>query len=161
MPLPITADGATLIASFEHVDRVAEIAGVPIRGWSTITGGGTSREGRNAVYGAGPEQRGLTDGKVKLEDITAKIEVYTWHFILKPLLQAQALLRGLTNATGYQQVDFTLVDQWQSRTLGGPSLTITYTVRVSADKPDTPDDGNQFYKEIMLQQVLQPTEEFR
>jgi len=160
MALPITPDGATLIASFEHVDRVAEIAGVPIRGWNTITGGGTSREGRNAVYGAGAEQRGLTDGKVKLEQITAKLEVFTWHAVVKPLLAAQALLRGQIEPTAYQQVDFTLVDQWQSRTLGGPSLTITYTVRVSKDTPDTPPDGNQFYKEILLDQVIGPQEVF-
>lgn len=158
MQQPITVDGSTLIASYEHVSRVIEVAGIPIAGWNDMTGGGIQRDGQAYVHGAGDEPRGLTDGKVTPQDLTLKVEIYTWEAVVKPALRAQALLRGDISTTAHQKVPFQIVDQFRGAALGIPSKTTTYTVKIGADKPSTPNDGNQFYQELTLKQTGVPKE---
>lgn len=156
MPQPITVDGRTLLASYEHASRVLEVAGIPIAGWNKLTGGGTSRENQNYVWGAGDEPRGLTDGRVVPQDYTLAIETLTFEGLLRPALAAQALLTGDTTETAYQKVPFTIVDQWVAKELGQPSLTIRSTVKIGGDKPMTENDGTQFGYELTLKQVGVP-----
>lgn len=156
---PFTIDGATLQASYEHVRRVIEFNGIPFNGWSEVTGGGIQRDGQNHVFGAGDEPRGVTDGKATPQDITAKLEIYTWQ-ALKAELQAFALALGDASATNYHKVEWQIVDQYRGATPLQPSLTITYTVKIQAEKPNTPNDGNQFYQELTLKQVSIPQESY-
>lgn len=156
---PFTIDGATLVASYEHVSRSLELDGIPFAGWSEMTGGGTSREGRVLVYGAGDEPRGLTNGKVKPGDLTLKLEVAT-HRALKAALRAKALAFGDASATAHQKIDFQLVDQFRGANFTQASLTLTYTVRIGAETPNTPNSGEQFYQELTLNQVSVAKEKF-
>src|SRR5829696_2659556 len=135
MTLPFTADGATLVASYEHVRRVIEFDSQPFNGWLEVTGGGVQREGQNYVFGAGDEPRGVTDGKATPQDLTAKLEVYTWQ-ALKAALRAKAIAGGDTSATAHQKVEWTIVDQYRAQNAAKPSLTVTYTVKIAAEKPD-------------------------
>ena len=156
---PFTADGASLVSSHEWVSRAFEVGGIPIAGVSDMTGGGSSREGRVPVYGAGDVQRGLTNGKVKLEDITIKLEVATWD-LLRETLKARALLLGDISETAHQKIDFQVVDQWRGADVTQRSKTITYTVRVGAEKPATPNSGEQFGWELTCNQVKVAEEKY-
>lgn len=152
-------DGSTTEVVYEHAGRSVEVNGIPIGGWIELTGGGTTREGSTIIYGAGPNPRGRTVGKLKPEDITCKMEVATWQ-LLKTTLQAMALSKGITDSYGYQQVPWNIVDQWTALDTSKPSLTITTTVLVVAEKPDSPNDGNQLVKELTLGPVGAPTETY-
>lgn len=152
MTEPFTLDGNALIGSYEHVRRSIEFAGLPFAGWLELTGGGFQREGQNYVYGAGDEPRGVTDGRVTPQDITCKMEIGTFE-LLKAALTAAAIANGDTSATNYTKVPWQVVDQYRGADLTQKTLTITSTVKMNAVKPDTPNDGNQFYKELTLKQV--------
>ena len=152
MAQPFTADGKTIVASYEHVSRTIEINNVPYAGWNEMSGGGTSREGMDYIRGAGAEPRGLTEGKVTPQDITLKLEVATWEAI-KAQLKVVALASGRIDDTAYQVVPFQIVDQWRATNPLAASKTTTYTVFVNAEKPTTANDGTQFYWELTLKQT--------
>lgn len=156
---PFTADGATLQGSYEHVRRAVEFNGQPLAGWLEITGGGIQREGQNYVFGAGDTPRGVTDGRAVPQDITCKLEWFTWQ-TLKNLLIVQAITNGDTSSTNYMKVEWNIVDQFRGATATQPTLTRTYTVKIKGEAPDTPNDGNQFYAEMTLIQVGVPQETY-
>src|SRR5690242_18921606 len=110
MGAPFTLDGNTLQGSYEHVRRSIEFNGKPYAGWSEITGGGVQREGQNYVFGAGDEPRGVIDGRAVPQDITAKLEVYTWQS-LKIDLIVEAIAKRDSYRTNYQKVEWQIVDQ--------------------------------------------------
>lgn len=149
---PFTADGNVLLASYEHVRRAIEFNHTPFAGWSEFTGGGIQREGQNYVFGAGDEPRGITDGHAVPQDLTGKVEILTWQ-LLKQSLQAFAIAQGDASGTNYQKVEWQIVDQYRAQDPTKPTLTITYTVKIGAEKPQTPNDGTQFYQELTLKQV--------
>lgn len=156
---PFTADGATLQGSYEHVRRAIEFNGQPFAGWLELTGGGVQREGQNYVFGAGDQPRGVTDGRAVPQDITCKLEVYTWQS-LKSALADQARSAGDTSETNYQKIAWQIVDQYRGADPTQPTLTRTYTVKVKGEAPDTPNDGNQFYAELTLVQTGIPQETY-
>ncbi len=151
MDQPITSDGRTLEASYEHNSRVINFAGKDYAGWNEMTGGGIQREGQTDVFGAGDVPRGTTDGKAVPQDLNLKLEVATWERI-KADLVAMAVANGDTSATNYQKVVFQVVDQFRGATPTIPSKTITYSVKIKADKPATQSDGTQVYQEVTLKQ---------
>lgn len=159
MSILIAVDGATSTAIYEHVARVANVNGKVYAGWLEITGGGVAREGQNYVTGAGDEPRGLTDGKAVPQDITSKWEIRSWEMI-KADLRTLAASRGDSSTTNYQKVPFQLVDQYRSLAPGVPSKTITYTVKIMSDKPDTPSDGKEFRQEVVFKQTNVPREDY-
>lgn len=159
MAEPFTLDGNTLQASYEHVQRSVEFEALPFAGWVEITGGGVQREGQTDVFGAGDEPRGKTNGRAVPQDLTAKLEWFTWQS-LKQALIVKALALGDNSGTNYQKVEWQIVDQFRGANPTQPTLTRTYTVKVKGESPDTPNDGNEFYVELVLTQVGIPQETY-
>ncbi len=158
MPLnPVTVDGSSS-TMYENVERSLELAGLPIGGWTEATGGGIAREGRTRMFGAGGRIRGMTNGRPVPQQVTIKVAPDTWYGYVKPALQAAAAAAGIVGVDAYQKVDFVLVDQWASQTIGARSVTTRTTLRITEDKPDTPSDGNPFSKELVCDPVGLPEE---
>lgn len=156
---PYTADGNTLQASYEHESRVLELDSVPYSGWNELTGGGVAREGQTHVFGAGGHPRGLTNGRAVPQDLTLKLEGYTWQN-LKNALILKALAAGDNSDTNYQKVEWQIVDQWRGASPTQPTITTTTTVKVKSEVKETPNDGNQFYYTLTLMPVGIPQETF-
>lgn len=156
MSSPFTLDGAALVGSYEHVRRTIECDGLVFNGWSDVTGGGVKREGQNHVFGAGDSPRGVTDGKAVPQDISMKLEMYTWD-ILRAHLTLKALALGDTSETAYQKVPWQIVDQYRGASVLQPSFTLTTEVKINGDTPETPNDGTQFYQVLTLKPTGIPT----
>ena len=145
----ITIDGATTTI-YEQVDRLLELAVVPIANYSELTGGGFDTEGQAHVFNGKGEIIGTTNGRAVPQNSTLKCHIETWEGIIKPALEAAALTKGISNPLRYRKVAFTLVDQFVSQEIGAPSYTKRQSFKVKAEKPDTPADGNPFMLEIEL-----------
>jgi hypothetical protein len=159
MSEPFTLDGGSLVGSYEHVRRVLELDGLPFNGWNEATGGGIAREGQNHVFGAGDTPRGVTDGKAVPQDLELKLEMYTWE-TFKSFLKLKALSLGDNSDTNHQKVEWQIVDQYRGANPLQPSKTVTTTVKIAAEKPETPNDGNQFYMVLTLKPTSVPQESF-
>jgi hypothetical protein len=160
MPLnPVTVDGSTS-SIHEHAERMLEVAGLPVAGWTEATGGGVSREGRTRMFGAGGRIRGMTNGRPVPQQLTIKMAPDTWYQYVKPALQSAAASSGIVGTDAYMKVNFVLVDQWVSLDANARSLTIRTTLRITEDKPDTPNDGNPFTKELVCDPVGLPEENY-
>lgn len=159
MVAPFTIDGATDQAPYQHVGRTVELDGQPYGGWSEMTGGGVNREGMTYYYGAGSQPRGLSDGRVAPEEISLKLEGYTWQ-TLKNALIVKALSRGDSSDDGWMVVPWILVDQWSSNDFTRPSITKTWTVKIQKEAPETPASGEEFYCVLTLKPTGIPKETF-
>lgn len=151
----ITTDGATS-AIYEQNERCIEIAGIPVANYDELTGGGTKREGRVHVFNAKGEIVGTTNGRAVPQPKTFKCLPETWNGIIRPALEALALTKGITGDDAYQKVEFTMVDQWVSNTIGARSYTVSQSFLVNGDVPETPKDGNPFMHEIELFPTTRP-----
>ena len=155
----ITIDGATT-AIYEQNDRCIEIAGLPVANYDELTGGGTQREGRVHVFNAKGQIVSTTNGRAVPQNKTLKCLPETWNGIIRPALDALALSKGITGEDAYQKVEFTLVDQWVSQTIGARSYTERQSFKVNKDVPETPKDGNPFMHEIELFPTTLPSRKY-
>lgn len=159
MGTQITLDGSTS-AIYEQVDRCIEIAGLPVANYDELTGGGVQREGRTHVFNGKGEIVGTTNGRAVPQNKTFKCLPETWDGVIRPALEALATSRGITGEDAYMKVEFTMVDQWVSQTIGARSYTERQTFKVNKDVPETPKDGNPFMHDIELFPTTLPSRKY-
>ena len=139
MGTQINIDGATTVI-YEQVDRAVELAGLPIANYEELTGGGFESEGQGLVFNGKGEIIGSTNGRAVPQAATLKCQIATWDGIVKPTLEARALTLGIAGPLAYRKVEFTLVDQFTSQTIGAPSYTKRQSFKIKSEKPETPKD---------------------
>lgn len=147
----ITIDGATTTI-YEQRDRCIELRGLPIANYEEMTGGGFDVEGQAHVFNGKGEIIGTTNGHAVPQNTTLKCHIETWEGIVKPALELDAVTSGISGPLAYRCVEFTLVDQFVSQTIGARSYTKRQSFKVKSEKPDTAKD-----KQFMLDIELFPT----